>query len=415
MGYVPQASLENLKKYSYKGVDKSVISRYVLNPFWTWFVTLWPLTVAPNTITLMGLTIVFINFFTMLYYDPLYLTVKGGAEGPPNWIYFTWAFGLFAYQSLDAIDGKQARRTGMAGPLGEMFDHGCDALNTTLEVVLAAHALNLGRSWWTVASQIATLANFYLTTWEEYHTGQLYLGHFSGPVEGILMIVVIYLISGFCGPSFWDQRLFTVTRLQHIPAVQKLPNLPLNEAFMVFGALGLGFNILSSYSNVRFAMKLAGKPRIRPLVLLLPFVVAASLQISWLAAPTYHNNDIIHSPNFVPFLCAWGLQFAHQVGRMILAHVTNTPFPCWDWLWVWSAVGALDANLPHILGRPPVIQASMKNTTIFVWLTLILSFLVYARFVILVINDITNYLGIACFTVRKKGEDGVWRTKDFKA
>ena len=25
---------------------------------------------------------------------------------------------------MDAIDGKQARRTGMAGPLGEMFDHG---------------------------------------------------------------------------------------------------------------------------------------------------------------------------------------------------------------------------------------------------------------------------------------------------
>jgi hypothetical protein len=36
------------------------------------------------------------------------------------------------YQSLDAIDGKQARRTGMAGPLGEMFDHGCDAINTTV-------------------------------------------------------------------------------------------------------------------------------------------------------------------------------------------------------------------------------------------------------------------------------------------
>lgn len=29
--------------------------------------------------------------------------------------------GLFAYQSLDAIDGKQARRTGASGPLGELF------------------------------------------------------------------------------------------------------------------------------------------------------------------------------------------------------------------------------------------------------------------------------------------------------
>jgi hypothetical protein len=67
------------------------------------------------------------------------------------------------------------------------FDHGCDAINTTvriglqalveaypswqLEVLLCAAALNIGQGWWTVASQVGTLANFYLTTWEEYHTG----------------------------------------------------------------------------------------------------------------------------------------------------------------------------------------------------------------------------------------------------
>ena len=63
---------------------------------------------------------------------------------------------------------------------------------------------------------VASLANFYLTTWEEYHTGeriisyasfkcaeastgQLYLGVFSGPVEGILMIVVIFIVTGVVG------------------------------------------------------------------------------------------------------------------------------------------------------------------------------------------------------------------------
>jgi ethanolaminephosphotransferase len=54
----------------------------------------------------------------------------------------------------------------------------------------------------------------------------------------------------------------------------------------------------------------------------------------------------------------------------------------------------------------------MRNTTILVYLTLVISVLVYARFCTLVINDITNYLGIACFTVRKKDEDGVWRHKE---
>jgi len=36
--------------------------------------------------------------------------------------------------------------------------------------LLTAAAINLGQSWWTVACLVATAANFYLTTWEEYHT-----------------------------------------------------------------------------------------------------------------------------------------------------------------------------------------------------------------------------------------------------
>lgn len=65
--------------------------------------------------------------------------------------------------------------------------------------------------------------------------------------------------------------------------------------------------------------------------------------------------------------------------------------------------------------RAPIIQTSMRNTTIFVYLTLVISLLVYGRFCTLVINDITNYLGIACFTVRKKDDHGVWRHKEVPA
>lgn len=48
----------------------------------------------------------------------------------PYWTYLLCALGLFIYQSLDAIDGKQARRTNSCSPLGELFDHGCDSLST---------------------------------------------------------------------------------------------------------------------------------------------------------------------------------------------------------------------------------------------------------------------------------------------
>ncbi|KAG1726148.1 CDP-alcohol phosphatidyltransferase-domain-containing protein [Suillus lakei] len=416
MGYLSQSALKNLKKYSYKGVDESLVSHYLLTPYWNWFIKLFPLTIAPNTITLLGLCIVVFNVVTLLYYDRLYLTEQDGATGPPQWIYFTWAIGLFMYQSFDAVDGKQARRTGMAGPLGEMFDHGCDALNTTLEVVLASHALNLGRSWWTVASQIATLANFYLTTWEEYHTGVLYLGPFSGPVEGILMIVVIYVITGIFGPTFWDQKILTFTRLDRIlQVVQHVPNIGLNESFMVFGAFALAFNIVSSYRNVLKATKADGKSSLKPLVYLLPFVVSATLQIFWLLSPSYHDSAIIHSPLFLPFLCAWGLQFAHQVGRMILSHVTRAPFPLWHNMWLWSIVGVADAQLPFLFDRSSLIQSTPKRTAVFIYLTLAVSFIIYARFCALVIRDITEFLGTACFTVRKKDAEGVWReTRDIQ-
>ena len=46
-----------------------------------------------------------------------------------GWIPLALAITMFMYQTLDAIDGKQARRTGSSNALGELFDHGCDSLS----------------------------------------------------------------------------------------------------------------------------------------------------------------------------------------------------------------------------------------------------------------------------------------------
>jgi len=223
------------------------------------------------------------------------------------------------------------------------------------------------------------------------------------------MITTIYIISGLYGPSVWDTGILSLFHVKDVAPFDRLPDFGLNESFMVFGGFGLAYNIFSSYMNVRKAMKACGKSRVKPLLFLLPFVFPATIQIIWLCHPEFNHSAIINSALFVPFLCAWGFQFAHQVGRMILAHVTSTPFPVVDWIWIWSIIGAADANLPRLIGRPPIFQSSTKGTAIFVYLTLAISVLAYGRFCTLVINDITNYLGIACFTVRKKGPDGVWR------
>lgn len=43
-----------------------------------------------------------------------------------------------------------SRRTHQSGPLGELFDHGVDAVNTSLECLIFAASQNLGMGWKTV-------------------------------------------------------------------------------------------------------------------------------------------------------------------------------------------------------------------------------------------------------------------------
>lgn len=86
----------------------------------------------------------------MLYLNKYFLFYSNfrfspnGKEEPPRWACFLCALGLFIYQSLDAIDGKQARRTNSSSPLGELFDHGCDSISTVFVALSACISVQLG-------------------------------------------------------------------------------------------------------------------------------------------------------------------------------------------------------------------------------------------------------------------------------
>lgn len=136
-----------------------------------------------------------INIAIILVYVPDLLY----ADDTPRWIYFSFAAGLWLYSTLDNVDGKQARRTGTSSPLGELFDHGCDALNCTFVVLLQAAALGLGHSSDTALIFLVTVIGFYLSTVEEYYTGVLNLGIVNGPTEGIILSCLAFLWSGFFG------------------------------------------------------------------------------------------------------------------------------------------------------------------------------------------------------------------------
>eukprot|EP00956_Cyclotella_meneghiniana_P038130 scaffold149152_cov25-Cyclotella_meneghiniana.AAC.1 len=48
----------------------------------------------------------------------------------PRWIFLFNCAAMLIYQTLDNMDGKQARRTGTGSALGLLFDHRCDAVNS---------------------------------------------------------------------------------------------------------------------------------------------------------------------------------------------------------------------------------------------------------------------------------------------
>ncbi|KAI4248225.1 MAG: hypothetical protein L6R42_009364 [Xanthoria sp. 1 TBL-2021] len=78
MVYIRQKQLAGLHPYKYAGVDHSLVSRYILKPFYNNVaIKCFPMSMAPN------------------------------ADMPP-WVYWSFAIGLFLYQTFDAVDGTQA-------------------------------------------------------------------------------------------------------------------------------------------------------------------------------------------------------------------------------------------------------------------------------------------------------------------
>lgn len=89
-----------------------------MQPFWRWAVNFLPITMAPNLVTLVGFFAIVASFLLFAFFSPSI------SESAPSWVYLFAAFCMFFYQTMDALDGKQARRTGNSSPLGELFDHG---------------------------------------------------------------------------------------------------------------------------------------------------------------------------------------------------------------------------------------------------------------------------------------------------
>lgn len=70
--------------------------------------------------------------------------------------------------------------------------------------------MSMGHSWYSAFLLLLTTLPFFLSTWEEYHTGVLYLGYVNGPTEGLIIACLVMFISGFMGPLFWRSQVAEV-------------------------------------------------------------------------------------------------------------------------------------------------------------------------------------------------------------
>ena len=136
----------------------------VMTPFWNRCVEYLPMWMAPNMVTLIGFLAIVLSACQYLPFD-LTLT-KSFAP----WCYAISSLSFFIYQTLDAVDGKQARRTGTSSPLGQLFDHGLDAWSTIFTIYSYAQILQIGATLPFWIYLLGMMSGFYTSNWEEYHT-----------------------------------------------------------------------------------------------------------------------------------------------------------------------------------------------------------------------------------------------------
>jgi len=113
--------LEKIKNFRYNTNGLTPLEINVYDPFWSFIANnLLPDWLAPNALTLLGLVVPLTQLFVIGMFDTSFSSVL------PNWVWYLCLFGLFWYQTVDAIDGKQARRTNNCSALGQLLDHNLD-------------------------------------------------------------------------------------------------------------------------------------------------------------------------------------------------------------------------------------------------------------------------------------------------
>jgi ethanolaminephosphotransferase len=168
-----------------------------LNPFWNFCAALLPKWLSPNMVTLLGYFSQVIMLFLIIPYD------SSLSKQLPSYVYIISVICMFMGQTFDAIDGKHARNLKKSSSLGQLMDHGCDAMSNFLSVIIIAQAHCFGPSLSTLILQCGISIQFYTLTLEENFTGVLRTNVDNiGVTEYQFFGMFVVLLPAFIGQLF---------------------------------------------------------------------------------------------------------------------------------------------------------------------------------------------------------------------
>ncbi|XP_014356943.2 cholinephosphotransferase 1 isoform X4 [Papilio machaon] len=304
------AQLKRLSEHKYSCTSASILDAW-LQPWWCWLVSKTPLWLAPNLITILGLIVNVVTTLILVWYSP------DARQDVPRWACAACALGVFVYQSLDAIDGKQARRTGSQSPLGELFDHGCDSISTVFIALGACIAVKLGEyPTWMFFQCFCAMTLFYCAHWQAYVTGTLKMGRID-VTEAQYAIMAIQLVSATLGSDFWATKL---------PTIDLSINLVSNYA-VVLMTLSLVFGyvkVIMRGGVGKNGSTVAGTSILSPVIPFSLVVVPAFIIFQKSESHVYENHPSL-------YILAFGMVAAKVTNRLVVAHMTKSEMEYYDW------------------------------------------------------------------------------------
>ena len=417
--YLTHNAVERLPNYQYNGADLSLLYKHVLSPLAGWCVDhATPTWLAPNAITLIGLCWMITSYCVVWYYCPgLYEanTDMNSDYAVPSVIFLLNGCAMLIYQTLDNMDGKQARKTGSSSPLGLLFDHGCDAINSifgsanwiaamgllpgNVNVILgeAAGSENVqhnsllsellgGDAIIAAALILAPMVAFFITTWEHYFTGKLVLPPFNGPSEGLVMGASLMFISFIYGPMIWQQTNLTDSVIaflgeKEITTFSALEGRVRNlDLIVLTSILALAQEV---FGKVLLVVPSYGKEAIR---VLLPHVVFVICTIYTLI---FDSTIFLRIPRTICHLIS-GI-FVEHTTQLMLNHMVEEKFPAFRWVML-PQVALTLAMAAGVSFSTEAVDNFLISYTAGLWVYLALKLKVH-------VYEICDVLGIWCFDI----------------